>query len=193
MDYIRFYNCNLDAYEALGVKESGSLYFVSDTREIYKGEQLYASGNSIGRTFQQWLDREDEVPESGMILIYTDRSCADGENLPDIKIADGVHSVKELPFISERTINALNLDYSSVAENNSERLYPIGIADGSKELSKNTKVFIEGGTITAEKFIGDMTATSAEKVNHKLYIGEQVYDGSEDVVVPTYDGSLEME
>lgn len=49
---------------------------------------------------------------------------------------------------------------------------------GTKEL-KN-----EGGTITASSFNG-----TASKVGHSITIGNYVFDGSEDVVIPIYDGA----
>ena len=46
------------------------------------------------------------------------------------------------------------------------------------------------GAITAAGgFVGN--ATSADKVNHALYLGPYEYDGSADVVVGIYDGETE--
>ena len=46
------------------------------------------------------------------------------------------------------------------------------------------------GAITAPGgFVGN--ATSADKVNHALYLGPYEYDGSADVVVGIYDGENE--
>lgn len=44
---VKFYFCTLDKYNALTVKESNALYFVTDAKRLYKGDVLYNGGFEI--------------------------------------------------------------------------------------------------------------------------------------------------
>lgn len=53
------------------------------------------------RTTEEWNTRISYVPEAGRIIVYSDRSVVDGQNVPGIKIADGKAYVVDLPFVGE--------------------------------------------------------------------------------------------
>lgn len=105
------------------------------------------------KPFEDWLKESDEVYPAGTILVYTDRTTVDGVPVPDIKIANGVSTVEELPFLTDNNI---------------------------EQFLNNNNISISDGTISSKTFEGAMS--------HKLIIGEYVYDGSEDIVIPVYNG-----
>lgn len=132
------------------------MIFVPDTKEIYfdyANERVSYCQPEV-KTFAEWLDLNDKVYPAGTLLVYTDRTSVDGENIPDMKIADGARSVEKLPFLHENS-NVINF------------------------LEKQD-IKVENGTIYAKTFEGAL--------GHKLTIGTYVYDGSEDVIVPVYEG-----
>jgi len=53
-------------------------------------------------TTQNWQIHADFVPLNGEIIIYTDyKQTAEGENIPAIKVGNGVDVVADLPFIGD--------------------------------------------------------------------------------------------
>lgn len=67
----------------------------------------------LNSRFQLKTDTEENwavsnlIPKNGEVIIY----AVDNEHTsPRIKIGDGVHLVKNLPFISAGTINGIDLD-----------------------------------------------------------------------------------
>lgn len=95
-------------------------------------------GQTLSKFTAEWLN-DTEIYPYGTLLVYSDYTTvgeADGSThyVPAFKVADGEHTVQELPFTSAEHIT---------------------------------------------------------KLDHSLTIGDYVYDGTEDVYVPVYDGSYE--
>lgn len=133
-----FYNSSMD---------DGTIYFLEDTQQLYKGSKLYGSGlQIIFDTFQNWLAKDNEVIAKDTILVYTDRTNVNGKNAPDIKITDGVATVGQLPFITDGIMSMLGME-------------------------KDDDGIVFNG-----------------KLSHSIAIGDNIYDGSSDVVVPIYNG-----
>ena len=127
--------------------DDGTIYFLEDTQQLYKGSKLYGSGlQIIFDTFQNWLAKDNEVIVKDTILVYTDRTTVNGKNAPDIKITDGVTAVGRLPFITDGIMSMLGMEVED---------------DG---------IVFNG------------------RLSHSIAIGDNVYDGSSDVVVPIYNG-----
>lgn len=127
----------------LTLEESTSISFEEDT--VKEGVKQHSTAD--------WLDKKDNVYPAGTVLVYTDRTTVDGVPVADIKIANGISTVGELPFLSD--------------------------SDVEKYL-KNNGVSVEDGVIVATTFRGAL--------EHSLTIGPYVYNGSQDVEVPVYDG-----
>lgn len=143
------------------------------------------------KTTDEWLAINDQVPSAGTIMVYTDRTMIDNEYVPDIKIADGKRTVGDLPFIVERNFDALIQSYREITTDTVNELYLLGASLDSDDIKRNTGITMQAGTITAELFNG--IATVAKSVEHSLTIGENVYNGSADVVIPVYKGNIDQE
>ena len=50
-------------------------------------------------TEENWNKAVNYIPDTFTILVYTYEN-----NSPKVKIGDGIHKVKELPFLSNRTV-----------------------------------------------------------------------------------------
>lgn len=135
---VKFVYAQSEKFNALENKDSNTLYFLEDTRQIYKGDILFSNETQSVFLYESSLD-DSKLPK-GTIITYPD--------IPDMKISDGILSVKNLPFFSNT----------------------FGITKEDDELS----------------FSG--------RLNHKLIFGDNeiVYDGSEDVRVPTYKSDYEI-
>lgn len=140
------------------------------------------------KTTDEWLAINDQVPSAGTIMVYTDRTVINEEYVPDIKIADGKRTVGNLPFIVERNFDALIQSYREITTDTVNELCLLGASLDSDDIKRNTGITMKSGTLTAELFNG--IAAVAKKVEHSLTIGENIYDGSSDVVIPVYKGDI---
>lgn len=157
----------------------------------YQGLEYLISKLNIGnliqkKTFNEWLQLENNIPEAGTVLVYSDRSTVNGVPVPDIKIADGKTTVGELSFLMDRNADTFIAKYIQITDDIINELSIIAASPESNELKRNNNIKIKGGTISAELFNG--LAETAKKVQHTLTIGDIVFDGSEDKSVPIYNG-----
>lgn len=71
------------------------------------------SNNVISDTTANW-DISEDVPDDTIILVYTDKqtSTIDGQSryIPGIKVGDGIHLPRDLPFIDAGTLNGVSVD-----------------------------------------------------------------------------------
>lgn len=152
------------------------------TKELKKYLGGKPDNSIIKKSNAEWLTVGDTVPEAGTILLYKDRKKVNDVPVPDIKIADGVTTVNNLPFYGDNIVGG-NVE---ITTDNDTELYLLGALDNSNDIKRNSQVKVQGNTVTAENFNG-----TATKVANKLTIGTYVYDGSEDVSVPVYDGNFQ--
>lgn len=57
--------------------------------------------NVIMDTTANWALRTEYVPKRATIIVYSDRFVVSGQDVPGIKIGDGVTVVGDLPFVSD--------------------------------------------------------------------------------------------
>lgn len=84
-------------FDNLLEKEEGTLYFLSDTQEIYKGNVRYGSNTNIVTATYEEFENNDTIYPAGTLLVYTDKT-SDSNNTPGIKISDGEKPIADLPF-----------------------------------------------------------------------------------------------
>lgn len=132
------------------------------------------------RSFTDWANIEDEIPKKGTILVYENRSTIDGKPVPDIKIANGVDTIKDLPFLVDRNVDSLIVNYINIVSNNEIELCLLGAVENSNEIKRNTLIKVKGGDLYAETLHG--------KLSNSLFIGEHEYNGSARVNIPIYKG-----
>ena len=104
-----------------------------------------------------------------------------------------------------RFTNEVQLTPKSMSHNefiNSEYVAKLGeiivILDYKQVNGVNVPSFTIGDGMTQVKNLiiaGDYTGTAdvAKKLEHSITIGEHVFDGTEDVTIPIYDGTNEIE
>lgn len=73
---------------------------VDELSEIAKIEVLY-------KTTDEWKNYS-EVSQKGILYVYSDATIIDGQTVPRIKIGNGVNQVKDLYFVDQDIVNALN-------------------------------------------------------------------------------------
>lgn len=71
------------------------------------------SNNVISDTTEHW-NSVQTVPDDTIILVYTDKEVVtvDGQDryIPGLKVGDGVHLPRDLPFIDAGTLNGVDVD-----------------------------------------------------------------------------------
>ena len=73
---------------------------VDELSEIAKIEVLY-------KTTDEWKNYS-EVSQKGILYVYSDATIIDGQTVPRIKIGNGINQVKDLYFVDQDIVNALN-------------------------------------------------------------------------------------
>lgn len=74
-------------------------------------------------TTANWQLQRDFIPRAGAIIIYSDYAEIDGQNIPNIKIGDGLAYLVDLPFVSDdlRETITNHIDNSTVHITAAER------------------------------------------------------------------------
>lgn len=52
-------------------------------------------------TTENWNAQIDYIPRLGAVIIYSDYATLDGQNIPNIKIGDGMAYLVDLPFVAD--------------------------------------------------------------------------------------------
>lgn len=138
--------------------------------------------------------------------------------IPGLKIGDGVTAIANLPFLDSGTNSGQNVGFDIVycdKASNTPKDITFGNVTGALDASENTlnKIYLVPSVndendvydeyitvaIPNEGYkwerLGGLDASNiiAKKLNHSITFGnngEFTFDGSQDVVVPTYDGSM---
>lgn len=158
---------------------NGLELFIKTLSERYVGKDNLDEIIMI-KTFSDWENIPDKVLPSGTILVYKDRTYIDGIPVPDLKIANGVTTIRDLPFLVDRDVDRLLVKYVNIIENNNVDLYFSGSTQDGNEIIRNTEIYANGGDLYATTFHG--------KLSNYLQIGDYKYDGSANVEIPTYGG-----
>ena len=67
MAQVKFLFGTLDQYKALASKDANSLYFITDTYEIYKGEQVYTRSYEVAANPAAVIS-----PKANYVYMFTD-------------------------------------------------------------------------------------------------------------------------
>lgn len=75
-------------------------------------------------TTANWNAQRTLIGQEGHIYVYSDHDTVDGQNIPGIKIGDGVSYLIDNPFVDSNTSTVLNhINNSNVHVTSNEKLF----------------------------------------------------------------------
>lgn len=119
-------------------------------------------------TTEYWNEQTEYVPEQGTIIVYEDGNILDDVPYPTIKIADGVKTVTQLPYIGEAEqitiITELNYLLTELEKKiNSNELATVATSGSYNDLTDKPTI-----PINVSAFINDVGYLVPDDVSNKM-------------------------
>lgn len=102
---VQFKFGNKTAFDRIGEKNTNTLYFLEDVRQIYLGDRLISGVSVLCNTTDYWNQNRALVSEKGMIYVYSDYRVYNNQTIPGFKVGDGNAYVVDLPFVDKEIID----------------------------------------------------------------------------------------
>ena len=84
----------------------------------YLQDAVVASGAKIYYdTSENWETKGTEISEKGSLYVYSDKYFVDNENIPAIKVGDGISQISSIPFTDEPLKNSIEDLFNSTNYN----------------------------------------------------------------------------
>lgn len=82
------------------VVDPNGLYFLEKTGQIYLGTEIYG-GRVLINTTTYWNSQPRLKSVKGTIYVYSDHHDVSGQDIPGLKIGDGISFLIDMPFIED--------------------------------------------------------------------------------------------